>query len=166
MGYWSHHPMGGDTPLDFKDNLLSRYDNVEDENKEYFYFDRPIEEIKFFIERDLKELLEKSIRDKNFSLPWIIIEYNIDVPEEFREPIKKLIGCDIENINEEQPTKENNWNDFKSPLCFCEQLKFYWNDIMNKTIKSDDVLEDNIGLVETIFKAMEENKTGLVNVNR
>src|ERR1035437_42472 len=93
MGYWSEHPMAGDTPLDYRDELLSRYDI-----NNTVYYEREVGELKYLIENDLISLIKQSEEYDNFTLPFIIIEYKVKIPNKLIARIKKLIGDGRNNV--------------------------------------------------------------------
>ena len=68
MGWWSHHPMGGDRPLDIKDSFLGEY-------REKLEKDCPEGEDSFeYAEKHLHDLLCKMTLDELNRLmknPWV-----------------------------------------------------------------------------------------------
>ena len=155
MGYWSAHPMGGDTPMDLEYSLLSRYDTSDDS----YYYERPCEELKISIERDLESLIVEAEESDNFTLPFIIVAYSVTVPDKFIDRALDLLsdgGGDDRGYEQEQPgTLRNNWNNLETPQDYCDQLRFYFKDIVSGKVSPPNVLTQNVGLLDTIASALQ-----------
>ena len=170
MGYWSTHPMAGDTPLDYRNNIDF---GIYTEDEWYATCEDPSlisrEEIKNRWEKKLPkfiEIFEGEEKEGSFVLPFEVVAYQIIIKDKnLSERVKNMIGdggakdrgydCPVSN-------KENNYNDFKSPNDYACQLRNNWDDLMDGKI-SFESLEREVSLIETMVKHKEANKSGLVN---
>jgi len=165
MGYWSEHPMGGDTPMDMRDELLGRYDDYN--NGPEYYFER--DDLKTLIERDIDAIVAQAEKDKaNHALPFIIVENGVSLRKDLITRVKNMImdgnGCERGYHQKRKATPQNGWNGLKCPQDYCDQLRFYFRDISAGKVGAD-VLKECKGLLQTIGEHVSGGNTGLVNVN-
>ena len=142
MGYWSTHPLGGDTPLYYKEEVMFEIFSMEEF---YATFDDinavPREEVVKRFEKKLPKLVklfEGKCKEGSYGLPFSLVAYEITIKDKnLSERVKNMIGdggaeyrgydCPVSN-------KENNYNEFKSPNDYACQLKDNWDDLMTGKI--------------------------------
>jgi hypothetical protein len=139
MGFYSVHPMGGDLPQDIKDQLL---DFSEEEIRNEVFLDA--KECKRRLENRLYELAENGLGDYSYVLPFLVLEYKIQIEDKvLSEKIKNRIGDGgaklrgypvFPNTSEHYPKKENDWNHLESPFDYAVKLSDLWDDLMNGTV--------------------------------
>jgi hypothetical protein len=166
MGYWSEHPMGGDSPLDDKEELMRQvYELTEAEESLFYSPDSParaelIEKMKnLFIEK-LPQLIEFS---ENLDCPWVlpyqIVEFEIKITDKnLSDQIKELIG---DGGSEERYYDKD---EKESPLTHASYLYSIWDELMAGT-KPFENLEDPGLLAAFAKKISEDNNEGFININ-
>ena len=158
MGYWSVHPMGGDTPMDLEYDLLGRYNR---DNGETCYYELEHDELAALIKKDLKILIEDAETHGNFTLPFIIVNSGIKSTTRQARALKRLIGDggngDRGYESGKRATLANNWNNLARPIDYCDQLRYYFNGIVSGKVDKN-VLERCKGLLETIATNTKTNK--------
>ncbi|AEO93486.1 gp227 [Bacillus phage G] len=166
MGYWGHHPLSGDAPLD----ALYDLDELLFTPKELLNY-----ELRYNAEeysKRLKEKLSQAIMieyydDHEFVLPFKIVELKIRIEDEIlSRKVKNMIkdgGAAYRgyNVNKMKSTKENNYNNLKTPYDFACQLYDLWDSLMSGEI-SFDTLTNSKGLFETLN---ESKGMGLINTD-
>lgn len=184
MGYWSKHPMGGDTPMDAQGHMDWILFPEDEYGEEELDFDEDLYK-KVLIEKieDLLQAVEDEEDDEHyllhiapFVIPFTIHEQEIQIKDEIiSKKIKALIqdggaserGYDIPSPTEENyPTIHNNWNALQTPFDYARKLHDLWDGLMDGSIPFKE-LEQDIGLFATIEKRMSETdgKPGIINTN-
>jgi hypothetical protein len=188
MGYWSAHPMGGDTPSEIEDELLHAISNNSDISG--IFKNRDIDKLKEFIEGVLDEY--------SFVAPYVFKDLFLSMGdyEPFIQYMNDLLGDggegerDYEDEDEDSPNNyviifKNNskelWSEILAinPDCkVCIEVDEHGSAFYNTRVLLDEVTYssdvnfikllqslDCPGLFEIIFQHVEESKSGLVNVN-
>lgn len=189
MGYWSSHPMSGDAPLDFKDNLdYLLFSEEEIEQKVYFNLDVYKERL----ENRLKEAMKldytrkvtqytfpqseengpgnRYLEDASFVLPFTVVECQLRILDPvISQTLKEMIKdggartrtYSIPEVGSpEYPTRENEYNQLESPFDYAIQLYENWEGLMNGSLSFDD-----FGVAPGLFDEMNKTlpSTGLLN---
>lgn len=143
--------MGGDRPMDMRDDLLGRYDKPE-EDTYYFELEQPV--LNSYIQRDLDILITKAVEaSDDHALPFVVVDYGIRCTPEQAAIIKDLIkdggGGERGYTQKRVGTLRNKWNGLKCPQDYCDQLRYYFDDIVSGRIDKS-VLGEFLGLLDTI----------------
>jgi len=168
MGYWSEHPMGGDSPMDSQFVIMDvLFTGEEFDNEEIYTYD----EIKKRLSEQIEKVLEvvKEDLDDEFVLPFTIAEFEVQIKDKtLSEEIKEMIydgdNCERGYEYDPVPTKENNYTDFDRPICYANQLRDLWDELMENKSKFNE-LGKNKGLFVIINEQIEKDDLGLINVD-
>jgi hypothetical protein len=160
MGYWSAHPMSGDTPMDYQDDLLRRFNNVDGNT---YYFELEEDVLRKLIEDNFEVLLNESLETENFTFPWILYNYRVNIPLESIEKVKSLIG---DGGSSERDYDDDDDDCGDSPATYAKLLYDNFEKIFIEK-RFDEFAEslDNVGLSATIEKVITQNSgPKLINV--
>jgi hypothetical protein len=144
MCFYSVHPMCGDMPQDIKDQLL---DFSEEEIRNKLFLDE--KECKRRLESRLYELAENGLGNDSFVLPFLVLEYKIQIDDKaLSEKIKNMIGDGgaklrgysvFQHTNKHYPKKGNGWNHLESPFDYAVKLYDLWEELMKGTVPFSEV---------------------------
>lgn len=156
MGFFSVHPMGGELPQEIKDQILDF--SAEEIINERFL---DAEECKRRVENCLYELAENNLDNYSYVLPFLVLEYKIQIKDKaLSEKIKNRIGDGGAKLRgypvfqshcEHYPKKENEWNHLQSPFDYAVKLYDLWDELLKGTIPFS-VVEKDEGLINFINK--------------
>jgi len=159
MGYWSTHPMGGDTPWDLKADLLNdREDYFEEEYGIEWASEEMDKKMLEWITDNFLSLLEQAERTNNFTLPWICMEYEVKVPKIYIERVKALIG-DGGSSDRGYPEGIKD-----SPATYAKMLYDNFEEYLENHEKYLEDLRCE-SLMEAAVDMLANKESGLVNVN-
>lgn len=170
MGRWSRHPMGSDGALDAKSIFFEEFVAMNHKNwkKDEYYFDRPAEEIRDYLNSLTKEDLEriisdpsyvgKIIRGDRFVIPYIYKEYKATPKDdEVKQFLFECFDYHDDITGEWNYCSETDENGEVLELKHIRIFKENFDAIMSG--KMD--LPDDEGLFAALFDAVESN--GLIN---
>jgi hypothetical protein len=176
MGYWSEHPLGGDSPGDVKYSLLEYLFKEEGYDLNYI-----IEEVEMKTKRKrLKKKLPELVDNFNiifeghdsdyyghrfdFVLPFTVIDYGVTINGEviskkLKDMIKDGGGGDRGYHQPQKATPDNNWNKFEHPQDYCDQLRYYWDELITGKKTVDEVqLGKYKGLLQTLSEEIDKDQ--------
>jgi hypothetical protein len=161
MGYWSTHPMGGDSPLDKQAEFWNIIDfdvyDVEDEGMSNEDIQK---EIQKRVDKKLPELIEHFEEcELGFVLPFTLVEWGVKIADkELSDQVKGLI-CDGGGGERGYDEDEED-----SPQAYAKQLEQNWDKIMQGEIDVQDFLDKGL-MYQLISKIFDTNDKGLINKN-
>lgn len=184
MGYWSTHPMGGDSPCDAQSFILDyifEKEGMTFEDDGYFCDlcaekgKKLIDKYKYEMMDNIKDILTikyenytADYTDCSFALPFLFLDYDIRVKKDYIDKIIELLS---DGGASERGYYEEDEED--SPIKVINLIKKYKDELFSEDYTTEKAIEIipreeisqlfDMGLLATIDKAVSEGKTGLVN---
>lgn len=176
MGYWSTHPMGGDSPLDvlsYLEDYLLKLEGKELDEEYEFFGDLPYEERKSMYEKHKYELLNgftdymnknhKYYEGYEFVLIYRLIYHDIRFPNKYIDKLVEMLG--------DGGATERGYelNEKDSPYMYIKKIVDNKELIFSEEKSIKDVPQDIVeslycpGLLQTIFEKIDKDGPGLVN---
>lgn len=185
MGYWSTHPMGGDSPLDVRCYIgdyiqnLMKQDGIIPEEENYFnnkdngYITKYLNLYKTNLVNNFMDYIKEEepyYKNYGFVVPFVLLEFEIrfDNEDEIKK-LKELVadggGYERGYCDEEKDSPIRIANIVKNHIQVLFNSKYNIEDVKKQL--SGNELENlfDMGVLFALEKAISENSEGLINKN-